>query len=252
MNYLENGSLNRREKKKYILGLIQAEIQNSFSRILYGSGLKEKKHFRVQNISIPDSRIVFQALEEAESNYSERLLKHCYRTFYWSSGLGLVENLKFDPELLFISSILHDIALSENHNHICSQKCFALHGADYIHSFAIKNKLSGQEAEILKNAVLHHLNPSVDKEKIGPEAYLLAKGAVLDVAGHGYHKLPHPFIIDIHRTYPREGFKEEITHTMEHFDHVESSRAHILLKMGFVKKALNNKLDRKQMTLELL
>ncbi|WP_397386139.1 HD domain-containing protein [Paenimyroides ceti] len=37
------------------------------------------------------------------------LFYHSYRTYFWSAGFALSEKLNIDNELLFVSSILHDI-----------------------------------------------------------------------------------------------------------------------------------------------
>lgn len=242
-NFKELGILNKKEISKLKISLIKSGINENIKKIMAQIGLNSYTKFNFNDIKIPDSKLTFLAIEEANDIYNPILLKHCYRTFFWSAGIAISEGLKIDNELLFISSILHDSGLTDKHNHICSQQCFANYGGDYAKKFGLKNGMSINNANALKKAIDMHLYPNVNKTKFGNEAYLLSKGAGMDVIGSHYFQLPNEFIKTTHKNYSRVGFKEDILQTIEKLKHKEKTRADIMSKIGFGKLARKNILD---------
>lgn len=245
MNSLYNdlGILNKKEISSFKLALISANIGENKNKLLHWLGLKSYKKVPFHLFSIPDSKIASLAIEEANDVYSPTLLRHCYRTYFFSAGLASSQKLRIDNEFLFVTSILHDIGLTDKHNHVCSKQCFATHGGKYINDFAIHNGVNEIRAKNMQTAVDMHLNPYVEKKTFGNEAYVLSKGAAMDVIGAHSFQLSSDFIADVHNNYPRTDFKRDILNTMTQLSHKENTRADILFKMGFQKLASKNKLD---------
>lgn len=238
-----SGILSKSEVQKFKIMLIQSKLQENVNRLMTMLHIKYYSQFNLADIRIPDSVLSKRAMEEVQDICHPILLYHSYRTYFWSAGFALSEKLKVDSELLFVSSLLHDIGLTEKHHHICSKKCFANHGGDFSKEFSLKNGLKEQQANIIKQAIDMHLNPIVDKKKYGNEAYTLSKGAAMDVIGANRFQFSKKFVSEVHRFYSREGFKEDIISTMENFHHKEGTRADIMYKMGFAKMANKNPLD---------
>lgn len=240
------GILSNSEILKFKFSLIKSNLNENIKKILYQVGLNSYPNLNFHDLKIPDSKLALLAIEEANDTYNPILLQHCYRTFFWSAGIAFSENLKPDNELLFISSILHDIGLTDKHNHICSKQCFANYGGDYAKNFVIENGGTIDKASLIKKIIDLHLYPNVDKKKFGIEPYLLAKGASMDVIGIHHFQLPDNFIRSIHKNYTRIGFKEDILQTIESLPHQENTRANVLKKMGFNNLASKNILDSKK------
>ncbi|WP_312554596.1 HD domain-containing protein [Empedobacter brevis] len=241
----KSGILSKNEIQKFKLMLISSKLKENISKIMTTLNIKEYAKFDFNDIPIPDSSISKKAIEEAQESFNPILLYHSYRTYFWSAGFALSEKLKVDSELLFVSSLLHDIGLAENHNHICSKQCFANYGGDFSKNFCKKNGLEEKKSTIIKQAIDMHLNPIIDRNKYGNETYLLSKGAAMDVIGASKFQFSKKFILDVDKSYSRKGFKEDIINTMESFHHKEGTRADILYKMGFSKMASKNSLDKK-------
>lgn len=239
----KSGVLNKKEISSFKFLLIKSKLSENIKKISVQLGLKSYSKFNFNDLKIPDSKLALLAIEEANDIYNPVLLKHCYRTFFWSAGIAISERIKTDNELLFISSILHDSGLTDKHNHICSKQCFANYGGDYAKKFVIKNGAPINKANIIKKAIDMHLYPNVDINKFGNEPYLLAKGATMDVIGSHHFQLPNKFITDTHKNYPRINFKKDIIQTIETLNHKENTRANILYTMGFDKLANKNILD---------
>lgn len=237
------GILNKSEVSKFKFSLIKSNLNENIKRILVQLKLNTYTKFSFKDLKIPDSKLALLAIEKANDIYNPILLKHCYRTFFWSAGIAISEGIKTDNELLFISSILHDSGLTDKHNHICSEQCFANYGGDYAKKFTLENGMNINKANQIKKAIDMHLYPNVDKTKFGNEAYLLSKGATMDVIGSHYFQLPTKFIKTTQNKYSRINFKEDIIQTIETLNHKENTRADILYKMGFNKLANKNKLD---------
>lgn len=241
--YKSLGILDSKEISSFKFSLVTSKLGENKNKILNWLGVKQYHKIDFKNINIPDSKIASLAIEEANDVYNPSLLKHCYRTYFFSSGLAISQNLKIDEEFLFTTSILHDIGLTEKHNHICSKQCFAIYGGNFIKQFALKNGIDALKASNMQTAIDMHLNPYVDKEKYGNEAYFLSKGAAMDVIGAHSFQLSQNFTNTVHERFPRTNFRNDILETMTSLSHKENTRADILFKMGFQKLASNNKLD---------
>lgn len=239
-----SGILSKSEIQKFKLMLIQSKFQENINKIMSSINLKHYAKTDFKNIVVPDSTIAKKTVEEAREYCNPILFSHSYRTYFWSSGFALSENLKVDAELLFISSLLHDIGLTDKHNHVCSKKCFANYGGAFSQQFCLENNLDQKKASAVKQAIDLHLNPIIDKVKYGNEAYSLSKGAAMDVIGANSFQFSKKYIEDVNRHYSRQGFKEDILNTMENFSHKEGTRADILYRMGFAKMADKNPMNR--------
>ncbi|MPS66715.1 HD domain-containing protein [Chryseobacterium cucumeris] len=240
-----SGILSKSEIQKFKLMLIQSKLLENINKLLSAANLKQYKNTDYKNIIIPDSQLAKKAVEEAQETCNPILFYHSYRTYFWSSGLALSENLKVDAELLFVSSLLHDIGLTDKHNHICSKQCFANYGGEFSQQFCLDNTQDQKKASAVKQIIELHLYPIVDKLKYGNEAYSLSKGAAMDVVGANRFQLSKKYIDDVNRHYSRQGFKEDILNTMENFHHKEGTRADILYRMGFAKMASKNPMNMK-------
>lgn len=239
----KSGILSKSEIRKFKLMLIQSKLQENINKLMLSVNLKQYVKTDFKDIIIPDSALAKNAAEEAQEYCNPALLLHSYRTYYWSSGFALSENLKVDAELLFVSSLLHDIGLTEKHNHICSKQCFANYGGEFSQQFCLENNLDEKKASVVKQAIDLHLNPVINKHKYGNEAYSLSKGAAMDVIGASRFQFSKKYIEDVNRQYSRQGFREDILNTMENFNHKEGTRADILYRMGFAKMASKNPMN---------
>ncbi len=63
----------------------------------------------IAGITVPDSKYVNVALDEAKECSAPYLFNHAARTFYFGALLGRFQKMSFDLEMLFIACILHDL-----------------------------------------------------------------------------------------------------------------------------------------------
>lgn len=189
---------------------------------------------------IPDSSLVNQTIDFLKDTHQEFLINHCYRTYLFGNVIGRNEAVKFDKELFFIASLLHDVGLTSRHQFKQSScHCFAIEGAVEAGKFLKQQKLEDVKARIIQDAIALHLNVKVSTSL--PEAYLLNKGAGVDVIGHQLHCFHSAFLTKTLYQYPRLNFKYQIDELMKQQLHERPhSRISFLYKNGFstlIKKA---------------
>jgi HD superfamily phosphodiesterase len=69
----------------------------------------------IAGISIPDSSLAREATEFVHDVSSQLLFDHSRRVFLWASLQGEKLGLDYDPELLYVGAMFHDIGLVEGH-----------------------------------------------------------------------------------------------------------------------------------------
>ncbi|MFN5070939.1 MAG: HD domain-containing protein [Cyclobacteriaceae bacterium] len=165
--------------------------------------------YREGDLNIPDSKSVNQTIEFLKDTHQEFLINHCYRTYLFGNVIGQNERLKFDKELFAIASLLHDLGLTKNHQFKGPDcKCFAIEGATEAGTFLEKQNVEKDKIKRVQDAISLHLNIKVPTNL--PEAYLLNRGAAVDVIGQNIKRFSANFIGKTITQYPRLNFKSEI------------------------------------------
>ena len=73
---------------------------------------------RLSELEIPATPACRTALEVATEYCSPALLNHSVRAYLWAAGYAATRGIAFDAELLYVSAMLHDLALvKEFDNH---------------------------------------------------------------------------------------------------------------------------------------
>ena len=68
----------------------------------------------IADIKVPDSGIVRQAEELARTYSSDMLFNHVMRCYWFAELFAQQEGTKVDSELMFVSTVLHDLGLTEH------------------------------------------------------------------------------------------------------------------------------------------
>ena len=68
----------------------------------------------ISNIRVPDSSIARQAEELARSVSSDMLFNHVMRCYWFGELFAQKHGTKIDSELMFLSSVLHDLGLTDH------------------------------------------------------------------------------------------------------------------------------------------
>lgn len=160
---------------------------------------------------LPTGNAAQRTLEFATLASPRWLLRHGLRTYLWASLLGQARGLAWDDEILFVASLLHDLALGEGSRPLCSQRpCLAVESAEAAGRFARRLGWDDARRQRLQEAISLHLNPRVPLA-LGAEAHLLHAGVALDCTGCGLAEIPATAAADVLARYPRDDFKSRMT-----------------------------------------
>ena len=73
---------------------------------------------KLADLEISETPACRAALDVATAYCSPALLNHSVRAYLWAAGYALAQGIAFDAELLYVSAMLHDLALvKEFDNH---------------------------------------------------------------------------------------------------------------------------------------
>ena len=164
----------------------------------------------IGGIIAPDSDLADKAAALAAQAHSEVLLNHVHRTWWFAEFLGRKREMKYDRELLYIASLLHDLGLSASH---AADKRFEVDGADAASRFLLANDYPKSKAEIVWDAIaLHALADIADRKQ--SEVALVHFGAHVDVMGLRMEEITPSLIDDTLALYPRIGMKAAFTEAL--------------------------------------
>jgi HD superfamily phosphodiesterase len=200
-----NGELSFKEKvqlfKKLIIPSLIIPIKENFYK------KQINKNINIDQIVIPDTKMIKLAVEELESKASVPIINHSWRTYFLGAALGHIQNKIFDPESLLTAALFHDIGLTPSHLASKGCKCFTYESADQFAYKAKQINFDKDKTLLIKDAICIHMNGYIDQSHPN-EVLLLQQGASCDVIGEQLHKLPSHFKNQLIANYPRENFNQ--------------------------------------------
>jgi HD domain-containing protein len=162
----------------------------------------------LDSVRIPDSRIAKDAEELCREVSPPHLLQHCQRTYLWGSLLGRQGGIRYDEELFYVASLLHDLGATSRYPGE-GLHCFGVVSAMAARDFVRAREWEEVRAQAVAEAISLHLNVRVGLEH-GPEAHLLSAAAALDVTGLRVWELDRGTINTVLAHHPRLDFAREI------------------------------------------
>lgn len=108
---------------------------------------------------IPDSKIAQEAAELVRQHETEMLFNHSVRVFVFGAMKGIRKNLKFDPELLYVAALFHDLGLVDAYH--TETKRFDVDGADAAREFLRSRAWGGCCAECGSIQARHPIGSSL-------------------------------------------------------------------------------------------
>src|ERR1700681_3178802 len=70
----------------------------------------------ISGVMVPDSKLAREATKLVRDTESPLLFNHSTRVYYFASLAGKKRRLKFDPELLYIAAMFHDMGLTAQYS----------------------------------------------------------------------------------------------------------------------------------------
>ncbi len=164
-------------------------------------------HESVAGITIPDTMLARETTELVRESTSELIYHHSRRVYLFGSLQGRNRDLSYDPELLYIGAMFHDIGLNERFHH--SGHRFEVDSADEARRFLRSHDVPEDSIRRVWTAIALHTTPGVP-EFMEPEIALVTAGVEYDVLGIGYHDVDAADRRAITALHPRPDFKRDI------------------------------------------
>jgi hypothetical protein len=160
---------------------------------------------RTLGMPVPDSALAKQARELIVTVAPPFLVNHSVRAYAWAVELALHDDLRFDPEILYVSAILHDIGLVPAYD---KGGCFEFDGADAGKAFTLAAGEPPAKAEAIYDVIALHMADSLPPDP-APEVVLLWDSTGTDVTGYRYADVRRAVVPPVLAAYPRLDFKRE-------------------------------------------
>jgi hypothetical protein len=165
----------------------------------------------ILGVRIPDSAIAREATQLLSDTGGDFLFRHSMRVYLWGALAADRQGLAFDPELLYVGAMFHDLGLTEGFHRSPSR--FEVDGANAARDFMRSHGMPEADVSKVWSAIAFHTTPGIP-EFLHAEAALLHLGAGMDVAGRAYEQFTDEEREAVVATYPRgEGFKQRIIDT---------------------------------------
>jgi hypothetical protein len=158
-------------------------------------------------VTVPDTKLAHDATELIRDSSTELVYHHSRRVFWFGSLQGRNRGLSFDPELLYIGAMFHDIGLNEQFRD--SGRRFEVDSADEARRFLQGHGVTEGSIRRVWTAIALHTTPAIP-QFMEPEVALVTAGVEYDVLGIGYHDISDADRSEITALHPRPDFKRNI------------------------------------------
>ena len=122
----------------------------------------------ISGIKIPDSKMARDLTQFIRDTEPDLLFHHSTRVYLFGALTGERKGLKFDPELLYVGAMFHDIGLTERYRQ--SQLRFEVDGANAARDFLRGYGVPEASVETVWDAIALHTTPGIPEHK-KPETF---------------------------------------------------------------------------------
>jgi hypothetical protein len=161
----------------------------------------------VAGIQIPDSALARDVTQFVQDVAPQLLFDHSRRVFLWASLQGERQALNFDPELLYVGAMFHDIGLVEGHR--SAHERFEIDGANAARAFLEARGVPEEQVTVVWDSIALHTTPEIPRYKQS-EVWLVTLGVEYDVLGLHSEDVSPDRRDEVVAAHPRAGFKAGI------------------------------------------
>jgi hypothetical protein len=159
------------------------------------------------SMPVPDSALARRARELIADVAAPFLVNHSVRCYAWAVELARHDQLQFDPEILYVSAMLHDIGLVPAYD---LGGCYEVDGAIAAAQLARDAATPDDRVQAIYDVIARHDDEDLPPESAA-EVVLLWDSAGTDVTGHRFADIRPAIIPALLAAYPRVDFKREFT-----------------------------------------
>ncbi|AXE81735.1 HD domain-containing protein [Streptomyces atratus] len=161
----------------------------------------------VTGVTVPDTELAAAATELVRDATDDLVYHHSRRVYFFGSLQGQNKGLSFDPELLYVGAMFHDLGLGEEFRG--SGRRFEVDSADEARRFLQSHGVPEDSIRRVWTAIALHTTPGVP-QFMEPEVALVTAGVEYDVLGIGYADISDADRAQIVALHPRPDFKQRI------------------------------------------
>lgn len=161
----------------------------------------------IAGIRIPDSKLAHEATELVRDVAAPLIFDHSRRVFLFGSLRGQSQGLDYDPELLYVGAMFHDLGLTDTYRR--TDQRFEIDAADEARRFLLSHGVDNDAAERIWAAIALHTTPEIPLH-MASEVALVTRGVELDVLGIGYDAITDEQRSAVVEAHPRPDFKNRI------------------------------------------
>src|SRR5882762_9587021 len=158
-------------------------------------------------VTVPDTKLARDATDLVRDATTELIYHHSRRVYWFGSLQGRNRGLSFDPELLYIGAMFHDVGLGEQFR--TDGRRFEVDSADEARRFLQRHGVPEDSIRRVWTAIALHTTPGIP-EYMEPEVALVTAGVEYDVLGIGYDAITDSDRAEIVALHPRPDFKRRI------------------------------------------
>jgi HD domain len=158
-------------------------------------------------VTIPDTRLARDATELIRDLTSDLVYHHSRRVFWWGSLQGRNRDFSFDPEVLYVAAMFHDLGLNAEFRR--SGRRFEVDSAHEARRFLQSHGVAEDSIRRVWTAIALHTTPGIP-EFMEPEVALVTAGVEYDVLGIGFHDISDADRAAVTALHPRPDFKRRI------------------------------------------
>jgi len=163
-------------------------------------------------VDVPDTQLVSRAIEYAKANSEPWLFNHVMRSWLFAEALVQGSGARYDAEVLAVSTLLHDLGLTEA---FTGPLRFEVEGANAARAFARKQGIDERRAQLIWDSVALNSTPSICLHK-ETEAAMCVTGVGLDWGGFGVDAMAKERIAEIVAAFPRLEMKQRFARAVCH------------------------------------
>jgi len=160
---------------------------------------------RALGMPVPDSALAVRAGELIVDVAPRFLVNHSVRAYAWAIELAWHEGLEVDPEILYVSALLHDIGLVPAYD---IGGCFEVDGAVAAERFALEQGEPEERARAISDVIAMHMLAAAPAGSTS-EVVLLNDSTGVDVTGYRIGDVRQDSIPAVVAAYPRLDFKRD-------------------------------------------
>jgi hypothetical protein len=195
----------------------------------------------LDDLVVPGTAASAAALEVASAYESPALLNHSLRAYAWAAAHGTMSGIGFDPELLYVAALFHDIGLVPAFDSYAVP--FEEAGGHVARVFAAGAGWQARRRERLAEVILRHMWRQVDVSA-DPEGYLLARATQTEITGTNLDDFPPGFRAEVLERHPRLDITGEFLACLEgQADRKPGSAAAASVRSGLGTRMAGNPLD---------